>query len=158
MPINPRRDYEYNIAQCIRNILLDDPYFIQEFTNTRTNEFTIDDESLVLNIQGFYPKIAVYFDNEVEYTNQFNAFIKPTILIDVAIQDAKKKDAKKLSFMYLKDIKYTLEKTANLRSVINGELVQVAFSQIKRIEPTYFAIQKSIWTYISTMELEIQAS
>lgn len=158
MPINPRRDYEYNIAQCIRNILLDDPYFIQEFTNTRTNEFTIDDESLVLNIQGFYPKIAVYFDNEVEYTNQFNAFIKPTILIDVAIQDAKKKDAKKLSFMYLKDIKYTLEKTANLRSVINGELVQVAFSQIKRIEPTYFATQKSIWTYISTMELEIQAS
>lgn len=158
MPINPRRDYEYNIAQCIRNILLDDPYFIQEFTNTRTNEFTIDDESLVLNIQGFYPKIAVYFDNEVEYTNQFNAFIKPTILIDVAIQDAKKKDAKKLSFMYLKDIKYTLEKTANLRSVINGELVQVTFSQIKRIEPTYFATQKSIWTYISTMELEIQAS
>ena len=158
MPINPRRDYEYNIAQCIRNILLDDPYFIQEFTNTRTNEFTIDDESLVLNIQGFYPKIAVYFDNEVDYTNQFNAFIKPTILIDVAIQDAKKKDAKKLSFMYLKDIKYTLEKTANLRSVINGELVQVAFSQIKRIEPTYFATQKSIWTYISTMELEIQAS
>lgn len=158
MPINPRRDYEYNIAQCIRNILLDDPYFIQEFTNTRTNEFTIDDESLVLNIQVFYPKISVYFDNEVEYTNQFNAFIKPTILIDVAIQDTKKKDAKKLSFMYLKDIKYTLEKTANLRSVINGELVQVAFSQIKRIEPTYFATQKSIWTYISTMELEIQAS
>lgn len=158
MPINPRRDYEYNIAQCIRNILLEDAYFIQEFNNTRTNKFTIDDESLVLNIQGFYPKIAVYFDNEVEYTNQFNAFIKPTILIDVAIQDAKKKDAKKLSFMYLKDIKYTLEKTANLRSVINGELVQVAFSQIKRIEPTYFATQKSIWTYISTMELEIQAS
>lgn len=158
MPINPRRDYEYNIAQCIRNILLEDAYFIQEFTNTRTNEFAIDDESLVLNIQGFYPKIAVYFDNEVDYTNQFNAFIKPTILIDVAIQDAKKKDAKKLSFMYLKDIKYTLEKTANLRSVVNGELVQVAFSQVKRIEPTYFATQKSIWTYISTMELEIQAS
>lgn len=158
MPINPNRDYEYSIGQCIRNILLEDTYFIQEFTNTRTNEFTIDDESLVLNIQGFYPKIAVYFDNEVEYTNQFNAFIKPTILIDVAVQHAKKKDAQKLSFMYLKDIKYTLEKIANLRSTINGELIQVAFSQVRRIEPTYFATSKSIWTYISTMEIEVQAA
>lgn len=155
---DPNRLHEYNIAQAIRNILKEDSYFIQEFTNTRNSEFIIEDESLVMNILPYYPKIAVYFDNEIDFNNQFNAFSNLTILIDVGVQDAKKKEAKMKSFAYLKDIKYTLEKQANLRSTVNNELVQVAFSQVKRIEPSYFATSKSIWTYISTMELEVKAS
>jgi len=159
MPQDPNREKEYKIAQAVRNILLEDTYFIQEFTNKKDKKsFVIEDESLVFNLLDIYPKLAVYFDNEVEFIGQNNNQSKMVLGIDAGCQNEKKKIAKKESFMYLKDIIKTLKCTGNLRATVNGEIIQVAFSEVKEIEPTYWKQNGAIWTYISTMYLLVTVS
>lgn len=154
---DPRRDYEYKIVKAVSNILKSDQYFIDNFSIPRTSEFNISDESLVLNNIPFYPAIAVYFENEVLFQN-INRRENLSIYIDVACQAETKKEAQKLSFCYLKDIKETLWCKSNLSSEVDGEYIQVGFSEVKKIEPSQSYQDGSLWTYISTMELQIETA
>lgn len=156
MPRDPRRDYEYKITKAVRQIIESDDYFKQVFKNKRTGSFEVSEDSLLLDTQPIYPAISVYFENEVLYNRKnISEEIRPSIYIDVGFQASTQREAKKQTFLYLKDIKSTLWCKSNLLQMVDGEPVQVAFSEVASIEPSFFENKDSMWTYITTMELRV---
>lgn len=156
MPQDPRRDYEYKIEKAVTQIIESDDYFKSIFKNKRTGIFKVLNESLILDVQPIFPAVAVYFENEVNYLRKnITEEIKPVIYIDVGFEASTQREARRSTFMLLKDIKSTLWCQNNLLQMVDNEPVRVAFSDVIRIEPSYIENKDSLFTYITTMELRV---
>ncbi len=158
MPQDPRRGYEYLIEKAIIQIIESDEYFKSIFKNKRTGIFKVLNESLILDVQPVLPAVAIYFENQVSYFRKnITEEIKPTIYIDVGFEASTQREARKQTFLLLKDIKSTLWCKNNLLQMVDNEPVRVAFSDVASIEPSFIENKDAIFTYITTMELKVLA-
>ena len=161
MPQDPRRDYELKITKAIRNILYNDEYFQGIYKNKEVYKLTqkiswkIFERSFVLFTIPAFPALSVHL-NEIEFKGLVN--IRPKIIIECAWQDADLAVAKAETIKSLKDIRYTLRENMSLMNTVDGEYIQVGFSDFSKIETSFFGEEDGIWTHISEMELTIETA
>lgn len=151
---DPNRRFELDVLSSMRQIIETDAYFITSFANKRTSVFKVFRDTLLIRTIDAYPAMAIYID-KVEYYLQ-NGFYKPKpkVLIEVACQASELEDARELSILFQKDIRYTFNMT-DLSSFVNSNLVRVNSCIITDIEASAYAPINRQWTFISTMQLEI---
>lgn len=162
MPKDPRRDYELNIAQAMRELIQNDIDFKTDFRNplvfSKTGEtsFVINKKNLVFLTIPYYPAMSIYLEHvKYDLENQIE-YIYPEILTQVACQHSDLDIATANSIMYLKDVKYTLKCAGNLAIDLNtGQYVQVGVINFTEIERSFYDEKASLWTHISTLSAKI---